>query len=87
MQILNLFKTGGLTAGLTIVWALLITWLLYQAIKAHNSGGKQQIKGVGTVEDDNKTPFYKIPQFWGAVAVTIGYIVALIMVASDYKGS
>lgn len=87
MILLNLFKTGGLTLGLTIVWALLVTWFLVQAIKAHNSGGTQQLRTGGQLTDNIKTPFYKIPQFWMAVAVTALYIFALLQVASDYKGA
>jgi hypothetical protein len=87
MQLLNLFKTGGLTAGLTIVWALLVTWFLIQAIKAHNSGGEKQDLQNGPQYDKIKTPFYKIPQFWYAVGTTTAYIIALIAVASDYNGA
>lgn len=87
MVLLNLFKTGGLTLGLTIVWALLTTWFLIQAIKAHNSGGTQTGPQGGQITDNIKTPFYKIVQFWLAVAVTALYIFALFQVASDYRGA
>lgn len=87
MIFLNLFRTGGLTLGLTIVWALLLTWFLIQAIKAHNSGGTQSGSTGYQITDNKKTPFYKIPQFWFAVIVTALYIFALLQVASDYKGA
>ena len=85
MTLLNIFHTGGLTLGLTIVWLALAGWMGYQAFIAHKSGGTDQ-EPDGIVYDDEKTPYHKIPQFWGAVFVTAAYVVALLIVASDYKG-
>lgn len=88
-MLLNIFHTGGLTLGLTIVWALLTGWFSYQSVKAHGSGGTTQgnaSTGFKPILDDNKTPYTKIPQTWFAVAVTVIYIVAMLIVNSDYRG-
>lgn len=84
-MILSIFNTGGLTLALTIFWLFLTGWLVYQAVKAHNSGWDQQTKS-GIVGGKEKTPYTKIPQFWGAVIVTVLYGIALLFIASDYKG-
>lgn len=89
-MLVNIFQTGGLTLGLTIVWALLATWFMIQAVKAHNSGGITQgtaATGWKPTEDSKKTPFHKIPQFWFAIVVTALYVIALMIVASDYRGA
>lgn len=70
-MLLSIFNTGGLTLALTIVWALLAGWFIYQTLKMNKV---------------TKTPITKIPQFWFAVAVTVAFGVALLIVASDYKG-
>jgi len=84
-MLLNIFHTGGLTLGLSIFFIPLAGWFFYQAWVAHNSGGTIQTP-TGIISDDNKTPLYKIPQFWAAVFVTVCYVVALLFIASDYKG-
>ena len=85
MYLLNIFETGGLTLALTIVWALLTTWFMIQAIKAHNSGGTTPRTLTSEKIDDNvKIPFHRIPQFWFAVVTTALYIFAMMQVASDY---
>lgn len=65
MTLLNIFHTGGLTLGLTIVWLALAGWMGYQAFIAHKSGGTDQ-EPDGIVYDDEKTPYHKIPQFLGS---------------------
>jgi len=85
MYLISIFHTGGLTLVLTIFWLALSGWFGYQAYKAHNSGGKDQ-EPTGTIYDDKKTPYYKIPQFWGIVFITALYGIALLLIASDYKG-
>ena len=82
---LSIFNTGGVTLALTIFWLALSAWFGYQAYKAHNSGWDQQTS-TGIKEGNEKIPYYKIPQFWGVVLVTAIYIVAMLFVASDYKG-
>ena len=88
MILLNIFKTGGLTLGLTIVWGLLFTWFLVQAIKAHNSGTITPRTTTSPEQySKDKIPLYKIAQFWGAIVVTALYVIALMLVYSDYKGA
>ncbi len=82
---LSIFNTGGVTLALTIFWLVLSGWFGYQAYIAHNSGGADQ-EPTGMMLDNKKTPYYKIPQFWGIVFLTVLYVVALLVIASDYKG-
>lgn len=82
---LSIFNTGGLTLALTIFWLVLSGWFCYQAYIAHKSGGVDQ-EPTGMILDNKKTPYYKIPQFWGIVFLTVLYVIALLVVASDYKG-
>lgn len=77
MILLNLFQTGGLTLGLTIVWGLLVAWFIVQIVKIVQN---EKRHGV-----DQKIT--RLAQFWGAVVVTTLWIVALIIVASDYRGA
>lgn len=86
MTLLSIFNTGGLTLVLSIIAFGLMGWLGYQTWVASKSGGKRQTPQGTTVYDNNKTPFYKIPQFWLAVVVLIFYIWALLAISSDYKG-
>ena len=81
---LSIFNTGGVTLALTIFWLLLAGWMGYQAYIAHNSGGTTQTP-TGITLDEDKTPYHKIPQFWGVVFVTVLYGIALLVIASDYK--
>jgi hypothetical protein len=87
MTLLNIFDTGGLTLGLSIVAFGLIGWFGYQAYRAHNSGWVQQDLNKGTQSGKEKIPYWKIPQFWFAVAVLVLYIIAMFIVASDYRGA
>lgn len=82
---ISIFNTGGLTLGITVFWLALSVWFGYQAYKAHNSGWNQQVPG-GIDSGDDKTPYYKIPQVWGIAFITVLYVVALLLIASDYKG-
>lgn len=86
MNILSIFRTGGLTLALSLVAFSLIGWFGYQAYKAHNSGWTQQNQDKGTQSGTEKIPYTKIPQFWGAVIVLVLYIIAMLVVNSDYKG-
>ena len=85
MQLINIFNTGGLTTGLTLFWAVISGIMLYQTFKAHNSGWTQQAPD-GIKEGKEKVKFTSIPQFWIFIALTAFYILALLFVASDYKG-
>lgn len=82
---ISIFNTGGLTLVLTIFWLALSVWFWYQAYKAHNSGWTKQVPG-GIDRGNEKIPYYKIPQFWGIAFITVLYVVALLLIASDYKG-
>lgn len=82
---LNIFHTGGLTLGLSIVFLGLASWLFYQAYKAHNSGSYTNDE-YGVHNSDEKIPYVQIPQFIGGLLVLIVYIICLFLVASDYKG-
>lgn len=85
MELISIFNTGGVTLALTAIWLVLSGWFGYQAYKAHNSGWNQQTT-EGIKEGDEKIPYKKVPQFWGAVLVTLIYFIAMLFVASDYKG-
>ena len=70
------------------LWLVLVpfagvaVWFFYQAYKAHDSGGIQQIPG-GQKYDDDKTPYHKIPQFWLGIACVVADIVIALMVNAD----
>lgn len=85
MTLLNIFHTGGVTLALTIFWGVLTGWFIHQTIKAHKSGWTQQTKD-GYKQGDEQIKVYKIPQFWFAVILTVLYFIAMLFVASDYKG-
>jgi hypothetical protein len=71
MQILNIFNTGGLTLGVSLVYVALQVIFWVQIIK------NSKLKGV---------KWYKSP-FLIYSAVILGlYILALISIGSDYKG-
>lgn len=88
MQLLNIFHTGGLTLALTIVWLLVAGWLFYQSYQSHNSPYEQDNRSNGGSIDRiaDKTPWLKIPTFWGVIVWTVLYVVALIAVAISYQG-
>lgn len=86
MQLLNIFHTGGLTLGLTLVWLFLVIKFMSQSIKGHKTEyGYYNIHGEW-IKLADKTPYFKIVYTWFAIAVTVLYIVAMFFVASDYKG-
>lgn len=88
-MLLNILHSGGLFWGLTAVFLILEVWFLYQAVKARKSGGITQgniSTGFKPILDDKKTPWLKIHMVWFAIAVLVLYVVALLIVASDYKG-
>ena len=84
-NMISIFNTGGLTLAVTIFWLALSVWFGYQAYKAHNSGWTKQVPG-GIDRGNEKIPYYKIPQVWGIAFITVLYVVALLLIASDYKG-
>jgi len=86
MNILNIFHTGGITLALTALWLLGVGVFGYQAFKAHNSGWQQDTLTTGHTEGPDKISYWKIPQTWIAIVLTVLYIIAMISVASDYKG-
>lgn len=86
MYLLNILASGGLFWGITGVWAALTGWFMYQAVKAHNSGWRQTDKYGKEIGGPEKIPYMKIPQTKFAIAVTILYVVALLVIASDYRG-
>ena len=86
MQLLNVFASGALIWVISAIALGLIILFGYQAVKAHNSGWKSDSVLGGHREGNDKIPFVKIPQFWGAVVVAGLYILALFLIASDYKG-
>lgn len=71
MELLNIFHTGGLTLGLTIVFAFLEIMCITQAVK------HSRVEGYS---------LFKSPFIWGAIIVLAFYVFALLKVASDYKG-
>jgi hypothetical protein len=83
---LNIFHTGGLTLGLTIVWLILAGIFGFQSYYAHHSEDGFYGTDGQWVKLGDKTPWFKIIQFKAFVAVTILYVVVMIIVASDYKG-
>lgn len=74
MTLLNLFHTGGLTLALSLVAFGLISWFMFQAGRTHKA-------------NTPKVPYWQIPMFWFAVAVLVLYIIAILSVASDYRGA
>ena len=87
MMLLNIFHTGGLTLGLAILFLGLAAWLTYQSVKAHNSGWVQDSLNEPHREGKEKTPYYKIPQFWGAVGLILVFILIIVFViAPEYRG-
>lgn len=86
MTLANIFHTGGLTLGLTLFTILVVGILWYQAFKASRSGGAQQDLKRGTQYDNKNIPVYKQAKFLMGLGVIVLYIIAMIIVASDYKG-
>tara|TARA_R110000868_G_scaffold29391_2_gene109255 strand:+ start:693 stop:953 length:261 start_codon:yes stop_codon:yes gene_type:complete len=86
MTLLKFFLDFG-EHGLGALWIpyiVLSIHFLYQTWRAHESGGTQQVPG-GVVNDDDKTPIHKIPQFWFFVALTVAAVVIHLMIQSDYR--
>jgi hypothetical protein len=83
--LLSIFHTGGLTLGLSLV----ALFLLFQFWKKLPKATKQEYGRYtpsGWQKISSRTPFYRINSFWFGVVVIVLYIVALLIVASDYKG-
>lgn len=79
------FGKHGL-AALWIPYGLVTAWLLIQTVIAHNSGGyKQGAQGQAPTLDNKKTPLWKIPQFKGAIILTIIAIVVHFCIQASYK--
>lgn len=86
MNLLSIFHTGGLTLGLTLVWLIIAGVLMAQVLKYHKQEFGRYDKDGKWIHIADHTPITAIKLFWLAVAVTIIYGVALLFVASDYKG-
>jgi hypothetical protein len=85
MQLLNILASGGLFWGLTAVYVALSVWFLYQTFKARKSGWRQDAVNVKR-EGTEKIPLLRIGAFKFFLAITAAYIIALLIVASDYRG-
>lgn len=86
MNSLNIFHTGGLTLGLSIVALGLLLAFWIPAFKARKSEYGRYNKDHKWVKLGDRTPLVKQNKFWFGVVVIILYIVAMLAVASDYKG-
>ena len=84
MTLLSIFNTGGLTLVLTIIAIGLSGNFFWRAYRASQSDSYQDTP-TGT-KHFGKMPIYKLPSFWMGVAVIVLYIIAMLVVASDYKG-
>jgi hypothetical protein len=69
---LNIFHTGGLTLGLSLVFVVLEVIFISQGIKHSKKEGYEWYK----------SPFI----YFAALATLIAFVVAILAVASDYKG-
>lgn len=77
--------SGVLIPGLTGVYIVLLAIFGFQLFRNIKKGGSTQDLEKGTQYDTNKNPFYKQHPFYFIVAVTIAYIVALLIIHSDYR--
>lgn len=85
MQLLNILASGALFWALTALYLGLSAWFLYQTFKARGSGWRQDTMYTSK-EGKEKIPFLKIGAFKFFIAITVAYIVALLVIASDYRG-
>lgn len=86
MQLLSIFHTGGVTLALTIVWLIISGIIMAQVLKLHKQEfGRYDVNGKWIHIADH-TPITAIKLFWFVPALTILYIVAMLFVASDYRG-
>lgn len=74
----------GLTLGLTGVSALLIFIFLRQSFKKASVDGGVRSTREGTTYDNNPNPWYKQTQSYFAGGVLLLWVIALIIVGSDY---
>lgn len=70
-MLLSIFHTGGLTLVLTLIFALGEFWFVKQMIEHAKAEGVK---------------WYKNPFRWFALGLLIAFVVALLVIGSDYKG-
>ncbi|GEM_PF-3176552 len=83
MTLLNLFKTGGLTLGVSAVFALITGIFLYQSFKASKSGSYTN-DVLGVHESKENISFWKLDTTKLAYVAIVLWIVSLIAIAIDY---
>lgn len=87
MNILNIFHTGGLTLGLSLVALVLFGIFAYQAYMNYNYIRDVMGKREKILFDNERPKWYKLTHLWFAVAVVVIYVIAMLAVSSDYKGA
>lgn len=85
-MLLNIFNTGGLTLGLSIVALVLFVIFAYQAYMNYNYVRDVMGKRNKILFDNERPKWYKLTHLWFAVAVVVLYVIVMFIVASDYKG-
>lgn len=83
---LNILHSGGAFWGVTGVYLFLLVVFLYQLIKGSKSGSYVNDGAGGSIPTNVNKKWYKNTFFYFAVAVTVLYVIALFIIASDYKG-
>jgi hypothetical protein len=84
-MLLSIFHTGGLTLALTLVAAFMV-FMFWRSIPKARKQEYGRYTPSGWVKISDRTPIKKINRFWFGIVVIALYIVALLIVASDYKG-
>lgn len=87
MTLLNIFNTGGVTLALSLValFILIMCWKDIPKAMKQPYGYYDHTTGK-FIQLAPKTKFYQPHKFWFGCAIIVIYFLAMLLVASDYKG-
>lgn len=86
MNILSIFNTGGLTLALSIIALFLISLFGYRAYMNFHYYRSKTGEKIKYARKEDRPKWYKNNYLKLAIAVLVLYIIAMLVVASDYRG-
>jgi hypothetical protein len=85
-MLLNILHSGGAFWGVTAVFIVLEVIFIYQLVKGSRSGTYINDGGGGSIPSNKNKLWWTNTFFKLACAVLVLYVVALLVIRSDYRG-
>lgn len=86
MTLLNILHSGGAFWGITAVFLFLEAVFIYQLVKGSKSGTYVNDGSGGSISSNKNKDWWTNTFFHFAWVVAVLYIVALLILRSDYRG-